>query len=715
MNELNRSRRCMICANPDLNLIDGSSIWAQTITLGLAETGRLKIDFLAKSHPEREELFSPLALNPNIEIIDGAAKSLWSKRKGGRLKPSEMVEALKILDNQNSYDLIVIRGFQIAQLLTEEPDLLSRCWIYLTDISQKYELLTENDRITLTNLANGSMRILYQSDGFADLWKKVSPDITNKLAEYSPVIPDIETSLKPISARDKKVVYSGKFCKDWKTLEMANSWPEINKTEPEASLIMMGDLVRSERSDAGYRDRMLSALNDTKGLKWSGPLSRAEVLDELTEARVGLSWRSEKMDETIEYSTKILEYGGAGAAAILNRNDMHEKMLGKDYPLYANTQEEYIQKTLLSLSDDHVCQDAADRLHALALKHTFSSRVNKLSFWLENDFMKKTVLVAGHDLKFFGLLQKLLEETGRYRFLIDKWQGHNKHDESKSVELLKRADIIFCEWCLGNIKWYSEHKLPGQRLVARFHLQEKGLPYLGESDISAIDHISYVSNQIKREAEEIVAIPADKTSVIANLIDDKKFTLRKKMGDANFTLGVIGIAPRRKRVDLALDTLELLVKKDSRFQLRIKGTHPLDYSWLVNRPDELDYYMNIMRRINSSDELRYKVIFDPPGEDVDQWLTMIGFILSPSDYESFHLAVGEGMLTGAFPVVWNWPGSKEIWPENAIVQSAEIATEKILSAHDTNSSTEAILARNYVLENYGVEHIVSLWEEKLKC
>jgi glycosyltransferase involved in cell wall biosynthesis len=298
--------------------------------------------------------------------------------------------------------------------------------------------------------------------------------------------------------------------------------------------------------------------------------------------------------------------------------------------------------------------------------------------------------------------------------LVDKWQGHNKHNEKKSRKLLKKADIIFCEWCLGNVKWYSMNKLPNQRLVARFHLQEKNLPYLGEANLSAIDHISYVSEQLRWEANGVVKFDEGKSSVIANLLDESNFTARKKMGDARFTLGIVGISPKRKRVDLALDTLELLLEQDSRYMLRIKGKHPFDYLWLMNRPEELEYYMEIMKRINSSETLRYKVIFDPEGDDVDQWFTMVGFILSPSDFESFHMTVGEGMLTGAIPVVWDWDGASVIWPKDSIVKSPKEAADNIHSVSIDSFQEKSINSRNYVLENYATDDSVRKWCEVLE-
>ena len=701
-------KRCLVCVNPDLNLIDGSSIWAQTITLALAKTGLLQVDFIAKATPVRDELFQPLVDSDQVNVIDGGNKKYWGGQSRARLTPSNMVDLAKRLDEKKGYDLVLIRGIDIAREAGMDLDLLSRCWIYLTDIQQEYDKLNSRELQELKLFAKSAMRILYQSEGFAALWRKVDANIGEKLVEYSPVIPDLDDNLSPISQRKNKVVYAGKYCKDWKTLDMAVNWPKVHNENKAAELLMIGDLIRSEKDDRAFKEKMLAALENTEGLTWCGALPRLQVKQELAEAKLGLSWRSPELDKTVEYSTKILEYGGAGAAAILNRNPLHESMLGTDYPLYANSEEEFISKVLLALQNDEVCQLAADRLKKLAEKHTFSNRVDALKSLLEQEFSRTKVLVAGHDLKFFGLLQRQLESTGKYQFIIDKWQGHNKHIEADSKRKLLRADIIFCEWCLGNLKWYSKYKLPHQKLVARFHLQEKDLPYLSESAQQKIDHIAYVSDQIKREANEVVPFPAEKSSVIANLMDEDKYKPIKKMADAEFTLGMIGIAPSRKRVDLAIDVLEELLKTDSRYRLRIKGTHPFDYPWLAKREEELEYYMDVMERINAREALRYAVTFDPPGDDVNEWLSLVGYILSPSDFESFHLAVGEGMLTNAVPIVWDWPGSNEIWPQESIVSSTAQAVEKIKAQSQMQSAS-----RDYVLNKYGVKSILCQWENIL--
>ncbi len=63
------AKRILICGNPDLNYIDGSSIWAQTIALIIAATGNAIVDFLAKSKPVRDELFLPLRLRRQFALL----------------------------------------------------------------------------------------------------------------------------------------------------------------------------------------------------------------------------------------------------------------------------------------------------------------------------------------------------------------------------------------------------------------------------------------------------------------------------------------------------------------------------------------------------------------------------------------------------------------------------------------------------------------------
>lgn len=704
------TKRVLICGNPDLNYIDGSSIWSQTIALATAATGDADVDFLARSTPTRDELYGPLKAVDNLSIIDGSDRKYWQGSGFTRITSQMMAKLTVKLDRDNAYDVIVVRGLDIATSLLDAPDVLAKCWMYLTDIPQSVADYMAEQRFGMQRIAKGCHRLLCQSQGFTALWQSLVPELdTDKVRIYTPVIPDMSNNLLPLNQRPMRAIYAGKFKDDWMTLEMAESWGSIYCQIPGSELIMVGDKIHEEPNQSGYAQRMQHALQSTPGLTWLGAQPRKTVQRQLQQARVGLSWRDESMNDTVEYSTKILEYGGAGCAAILNRNSLHEELLGEDYPLFVNSRDEFENKLALALIDVKVAEQAASILQKLALQHTFSSRVDEIRQWLAETpkaFRRTRVLVAGHDLKFFTLLKKKLEETGQFIFLIDEWHGHNKHDEAQSRTLLEQADVIFCEWCLGNVKWYSHHKKPYQRLVARFHLQERDLPYLAESNFENIDHLCYVSEFIRREGQRVFGFPFEKTSVIPNLIDEKKFTPKKKTGDSRYTLGIIGVVPARKRLDRALELLEFLLEEDDRFCLRVKGKHPLDYVWLLKRNDELAYFQSVFERINANPKLRHKVIFDPPGDDVNEWFTMVGFILSPSDFESFHMAIGEGMLTGATPIIWNWDGASEIWGEEWIIKTC--AEAKGIIADDAFNKGALPLPNNFFSSN-----VTNCWKSLL--
>jgi hypothetical protein len=60
------------------------------------------------------------------------------------------------------------------------------------------------------------------------------------------------------------------------------------------------------------------------------------------------------------------------------------------------------------------------------------------------------------------------------------------------------------------------------------------------------------------------------------------------------------------------------------------------------------------------------VVFDDAGPDVAAWLRRVGFVLSTSDDESFHVAPAEGMASRAVPVIRHWPGAETIYDQRWI-------------------------------------------------
>lgn len=272
----------------------------------------------------------------------------------------------------------------------------------------------------------------------------------------------------------------------------------------------------------------------------------------------------------------------------------------------------------------------------------------------------KNVLVAGHDLKFASGLIEELTERG-HRVSVDKWDDHNKHDEAESQRLLADADVIFCEWTLGNAVWYSKNKLPHQRLVTRIHLQELFRPYLKNVAFRHVDELVVVGQHILDLAIRDHGVPRGISRVVPNAVDIQSLR-REKTVDARFNLGFVGIVPARKRLDKAFDVLSLLRTQDDRYRLFVKGKRPEDFSWMASRPEEMAFYEEQYRRIESDPLLKGAVIFDAHGDDMAEWYRKIGVVLSVSDFESFHLTLADGAASGAVPASLAWAGADQIYP-----------------------------------------------------
>lgn len=326
---------------------------------------------------------------------------------------------------------------------------------------------------------------------------------------------------------------------------------------------------------------------------------------------------------------------------------------------------------------------------------------------------KIKVCVSGHDLKFWMPIQNELEKSEKYEFRIDEWSGHNEHDESATLAAIEWADVVVAEWALGNAVFCTRHKRPGQRLLVRLHLQERTTPYPAKMDFAKVDAMIFVGPHILQECVSQFGIPRNICELIGNYVDVDRYD-HPKFGGAEFNLGIIGTAPMRKRLDLAVDTLELLSRKDDRYMLRVKGQSPANIEWLWARTAERAYYEALYERINSG-PLCHKVVFDPQGHDVQHWLKMIGYLLSPSDFESFHMAVAEGGASGAIPVVWNWEGAAEIYPEFQTVSTPKEAAEQI--EFFNRSATGHRLRqqiKDIVRNRYDKKTIVGKWDSLIE-
>ena len=660
--------RALVYGDIDLNLIDGSAIWLQSVTQALAAAG-CEVTLVLKAPVRTSRLIAPLLAEPGVTVRRPFEEHLLDGP--GPVPAAAAPELLARLDAEAPHDLVVLRGRAVTAAAAKSGAFTGRLWPYLTDVPQSVPGLTSAAAEELGMIASAARYVLCQTEELRCFLEGSIPAACGKCVLLPPILTEIPTSRDPSAAGSPlRLVYSGKFAPRWNTLEMTELPGLLAARGVAAQLHMIGDKIHNSPGD--YQQRMRAALDST-GVTWHGGHSREDALRIAATCDIGLGWRHPELDASLELSTKVLEYGAIGLPVILNRTPMHEELLGADYPLFAASLADVAEVAAASAADPQLYRRAADATGRAAQQFTLDQAAERLRGYLTRALPKPSpsgsdaagaprlrVVVAGHDLKFFTPLLDYLRLQPDLEVRLDRWAALGKHDPGASRELASWADVVICEWCGPNAVWYSRHKRRGSRLLIRLHRFELTSAYPAQVKIGAVSQVACVSRHYARLTREQTGWPEAKVVTVPNLIDVAQLD-RPKLDGARFHLGLVGIVPSRKRLDLALDVLEELRREDDRYLLFIKSGMPWEHWWVWQNPAERAHYASALRRVQRAPLLRGAVVFDDAGPDVAAWLRRVGFMLSTSDDESFHVAPVEGMASRAVPVVRHWPGAETIY------------------------------------------------------
>jgi glycosyltransferase involved in cell wall biosynthesis len=331
--------------------------------------------------------------------------------------------------------------------------------------------------------------------------------------------------------------------------------------------------------------------------------------------------------------------------------------------------------------------------------------------------MQDKLLIAGHSLSFCAPIARRARRGGA-EVHEDRWHTHDSHDEEASGAGVAWADVVLCEWCLGNAAWFSRNKRAGQRLVVRFHRMELETPHPGEVDLERVDAMVFVARHVLERACERYGWDAGdpRFQVIPNGVELDALRQAKLPG-SRFNLAAIGYVPRLKRLDRALDVLDLLRARDPRYRLLVKGRAPWEYEWMAGRGEERHYFEQQLRRIERSPNLRRAVGFEPFGEDIPAFLRQAGWILSTSEVEGHSVALAEGMASGAVPVVLDRPGADAQYEARWVHPGPAEAAEAILAVEDRAAERGALSAEgeaaSQFAERWSWERLWPAWERLL--
>lgn len=695
-------RRVAVYGDVDLNYIDGSSVWLVSLCSVLVLIPDLEVELVLKSPVRRKVL--------TAELPDG----ILIHEPTSRRDHQAAMEALSQIDEKERLDFVIVRGRELASRIVAESHLRSRLWAYLTDVPQRDQDLGEESEKQLRSILDGAHRILCQTEDMRAWFTSLVPHCDSKLLLLPPMIPDDAFRAHRRGWRNNglRLLYAGKFAPDWGFLEVVGQLSQFSKSGVDVSLIVAGDKIHDPPDDPSFAREVQDALNDPI-VDWRGGVSRSGVFALLDEVDLALSVRSHALDESRELSTKILEYAAAGVPVVANRTRMHVELFGEDYPFLVNEFDELQRVLQVAHSSDEVLDWASESVATVANEYSYKSIAADLDLALSEGLSggsksvrSRGILVAGHDLRFITPLMEGWVAEGN-TVLTDQWLGHDRHDPARSLSLLSRAELVVCEWMLGNSHFYARAVPEGVPLVVRLHRMEVDTEWPSSLSVEAVSRVVVVSEHLKQRLVTQFHFPEEKVQVIPNGVDVATLW-RPKLPGAEFNLGLLGYLPKLKRLDRSVNLLRILREHDSRYRLLVRGKSPDELDWVWGDHDQRSYYNAIEQEIAANPDLADAIAFEPAGPDIPSWFRKVGYVLSPSDVESFHLAMVEGMASGAVPVVWEREGASDLVDPKWVHRSTQDAARWILE-HSGNHRESGASARAFVLARYSMSTARKQW------
>lgn len=601
---------------------------------------------------EYRDLDADLIVTSPIEADDASERGPLMAQLGVKFGASD------------EFDVVVGFGWTVSRGIAGGRKLAGKFWAVVDDFTEDFDRSNWTKTSTVEALFAGCRKVFVFSEEKRSLLEGATPVANGRT--YLPLMcqPIIPRTLNRLSDSDGEIldVYLPGLVHPHQYVDRLSEISEISKS-PDSSLALHfdGDEQLWKTLQMSRDTAVLSAI---PALKFSKPHAEPR----LGNMAVGLVPDHIAEPWLVEYL--VSNYTARGIAPVSMERFI--KRIVEENTTPTNPVREL---EALGFSEDSI--RAINLKNRVRIMDAFGSR--------SNDSVGRhplRVVLAGADFKFAGDLVELLNDSSAIDLRIDLWDNNAQPNPDRSGPFLDWADLIICEFSSFNAIWYSQNKRPGQRLIVRLHGYELLQPWIEQLDFQQVDKVVFVSEFYRQKAIDSMGWSASKTRVISNTVDFSDLA-RPKLEGSEFHLGMAGLVPILKRPDRALDLLEILVREDNRFVLHLRGHSPWNYGWEWKKQAHQAAYRKFYSRIGDSELLRSHIAFEQFGPDMAGWFRKIGWVLSPSFRETFHLAPVEGMASGSLPIVWDRLGASDIFPPEHVFGDTNAAAGFILDAvHD---------------------------------
>ncbi|PHD76008.1 hypothetical protein COF64_10130 [Bacillus sp. AFS043905] len=380
----NRKMKVLLFGFIDMNSMDGSAVFLSSLASTIALDSNIEVDLLLASPVKRDILIQPLEkfdnitiLNPFVDPFFNAAGDEWVKKGVIDFDIAEML--ISHYWSQKEYDWLFVRSIETVEKIAKHKHIIKNTLVYATGLTHVGQDVNEEKFESIKNIYDQCAYFLCQTEEMCEFVIEILNlnKEKNKVSLLTPMIPNVESAEGQTRLKNK-LVYTGKFDPDWKTIPIITAFKELKREIPNLSLDVAGDKFKWVKDDSQFKEEAAYLLKNTDGLTWYGALTRENAQQLIVNSDIGITWRSEEMDSSLELSTKLLEYGVLRKAVIMNPTKMHMKLFGEDYPLYAVTEKDFRDAVKLALCNKDIYEFAAQRMYQVSRQFLFSEAIKKL-------------------------------------------------------------------------------------------------------------------------------------------------------------------------------------------------------------------------------------------------------------------------------------------------------------------------------------------------
>ncbi|TKH09658.1 glycosyltransferase [Peribacillus simplex] len=420
----NRKMKVLLFGFIDMNSMDGSAVFLSSLASTIALDSNIEVDLLLASPVKRDILIQPLEKFDNITILNPFVDPFFSDDEWVKKGVIDFDIAEMLITHywsQTGYDWLFVRSIETVEKIVKHKHIIKNTLVYATGLTHIGQDVDEEKFESIKNIYDQCAYFLCQTEEMCEFVIEILNlnKEKNKVSLLTPMIPNVESAEGQTGLKNK-LVYTGKFDPDWKTIPIITAFKELKREIPNLSLDVAGDKFKWVKDDSQFKEEAAYLLKNTDGLTWYGALTRENAQQLIVNSDIGITWRSEEMDSSLELSTKLLEYGILRKAVIMNPTKMHIKLFGEDYPLYAVTEKDFRDTVKLALCNKDIYEFAAKRMYQVSRQFLFSEAIKKLQvlLWSKRitDFVEQS--------------------TNMFYIDVDDFDELNMHAPSKKVKKL---------------------------------------------------------------------------------------------------------------------------------------------------------------------------------------------------------------------------------------------------------------------------------------